>query len=111
MAQGFATYQMRVVGKQGAPIEQPLAVSGGSLANFTPVWGRNLSVMQKRGDEPTLKAEFQLPVSLAAPIRAGQQVGVGQATSGGRVLASAPLVAPAAIGSRRSLMQRLRGAL
>jgi D-alanyl-D-alanine carboxypeptidase (penicillin-binding protein 5/6) len=111
MAQGFATYQMRVVGKQGAPIEQTLAVSGGSLANFTPVWGRNLSVMQKRGDEPTLKAEFQLPASLAAPIRAGQQVGVGQATSGGRVLASAPLVAPAAIGSRRSLMQRLRGAL
>jgi len=27
------------------------------------------------------------------------------------VLASAPLVAPAPIGSRRSLMQRLRGAL
>jgi D-alanyl-D-alanine carboxypeptidase (penicillin-binding protein 5/6) len=111
MAQGFATYQMRVVGKQGAPIEQTLAVSGGSLANFTPVWGRNLSVMQKRGDEPALKAEFRLPASLAAPIRAGQQVGVGQATSGGKVLASAPLVAPAAIGSRRSLMQRLRGAL
>ena len=39
LAQGFATYQMRVVGKQGAPIEQTLAVSGGSLANFKPVWG------------------------------------------------------------------------
>jgi D-alanyl-D-alanine carboxypeptidase (penicillin-binding protein 5/6) len=111
MAQGFATYQMRIVGKQGAPIEQALAVSGGSLASFRPVWGRNLSVMQKHGDEPGLKVEFQLPASLAAPIRAGQLVGVGQATSGGRVLASAPLVAPATIGSRPSLMQRLRGAL
>jgi hypothetical protein len=39
-------------------------------------------------------------------------VGVGQAaTSGGKVLASAPLVAPAAIGAQPSLMQRLRGAL
>ncbi len=111
MAQGFATYQMRIVGTQGAPIEQTLAVSGGSLANFKPVWGRNLSVMQKRGDESALKVEFQLPPSLAAPIRAGQQVGLGQATAGGKVLASAPLVAPAAIGSRPSLMQRLRGAL
>ena len=111
MAQGFATYQMRVVGTQGAPIEQTLAVSGGSLASLRPVWGRNLSVMQKRGDEGALKVEFQLPASLAAPIRVGQQVGVGEATSGGKVLASAPLVAPEAIGSRPSLMQRLRGAL
>jgi len=111
MAQGFATYQMRVVGKQGAPIEQALAVNGGSLASFKPIWGGNLSVMQKRGDETALKVEFQLPASVAAPIRAGQQVGLGQAMSGGRVLASAPLVAPAAIGSRLSLMERLRGAL
>jgi D-alanyl-D-alanine carboxypeptidase (penicillin-binding protein 5/6) len=111
MAQGFATYQMRVVGTQGAPIEQTLAVSGGSLASLRPVWGRNLSVMQKRGEEGALKVEFQLPASLAAPIRVGQQVGVGEATSGGKVLASAPLVAPEAIGSRPSLMQRLRGAL
>ncbi len=111
LAQGFASYQMRVVGKQGAPIEQTLAVSGGSLASFKPVWGRDLSVMQKRGDETGLKVEFQLPASLAAPIRAGQLVGVGQATSGGKVLASAPLMAPATIGPRPSLMQRLRDAL
>jgi len=111
LAQGFAKYQMRVVGKQGAPIEQALAVSGGSLASFRPVWARDLSVMAKRGDETGLKVEFQLPASLAAPIRAGQPVGVGQATSAGKVLASAPLVAPTAIGPRPSLIERLRGAL
>jgi D-alanyl-D-alanine carboxypeptidase (penicillin-binding protein 5/6) len=111
LAQGFANYQMRVVGKQGVPITQTLAVSGGSSANFKPVWGHNLSVLQKRGEEAAAKVEFQLPTSLAAPIRAGQLVGVGQAISGGKVVASAPLVAPEAIGSRPSLMQRLRGAL
>ena len=111
LAQGFANYQMRVFGKQGSPIEQTLAVSGGSLASFTPVWGGNLNVLQKRGDEVALKVEFQLPASLAAPVRAGQQVGVGQATAGGKVLTSAPLIAPASIGARPSLMQRLRGAL
>ncbi len=111
LAQGFANYQIRVVGKQGAPIEQALVVSDGSLASLRPVWARNLSVLQKRGDEAALKVEFQLPASLAAPIRVGQQVGVGEATSGGKVLASAPLIAPAAIGPQQSLMQRLRSAL
>ena len=111
LAQGFANYQMRVVGKQGAPIEQTLAVSGGSLASFRPVWGGNLSVLQKRGDEAAVKIEFQLPAALAAPIRTAQQVGVGQATSGGKVIASAPLIAPTAIGQQPSLIQRLRGAL
>src|SRR5262249_25189750 len=85
LAQGFPKDPMRVVGKQGAPIEQALAVSGGSLASFRPVWARDLSVMAKRGDETGLKVEFQLPASLAAPIRAGQPVGVGQATSAGKV--------------------------
>jgi D-alanyl-D-alanine carboxypeptidase (penicillin-binding protein 5/6) len=111
LAQGFANYQVRVVGKQGAPIKQTLAVNGGSLASFRPIWGENLSVLQKRGDEATLKVETQLPASLVAPIRAGQQVGIGQATSGGKVLASAPLVAPEAVGPRPSLLQRLRALL
>jgi len=111
LAQGFANYQMRVVGKQGVPITRTLAVSGGSSANFKPVWGHNFSVLQKRGEEAAAKVEFQLPASLAAPIRAGQLVGVGQAIAGGKVVASAPLVAPEAIGSQPSLMQRLRGAL
>jgi D-alanyl-D-alanine carboxypeptidase (penicillin-binding protein 5/6) len=111
LAQGFATYQMRVIGREGAPIEQALVVTGGSLGSFKPVWGGNLSVLQKRGAETTMKVEFQLPVSFAAPLRAGQQVGIGQATSDGKVMASAPLVAPAAISARPSLMQRLRGAL
>jgi D-alanyl-D-alanine carboxypeptidase (penicillin-binding protein 5/6) len=110
LAQCFASYQVRVVGKESAPIDQALTVNGGSLASFRPVWGGNLSVLQKRGDEAGLKVEFQLPPAIAAPVRAGQQVGVGRVTSGGKVLASAPLIAPATIGPRPSLMQRLRGA-
>ena len=74
LAQGFANYQMRVVGQKGAPIAQALTVSGGSLANFKPVWGGNLSVLQKRGDDAALKMEFHLPDSIVAPIRAGSTI-------------------------------------
>ncbi|HTQ23912.1 MAG TPA: D-alanyl-D-alanine carboxypeptidase family protein [Candidatus Binataceae bacterium] len=111
LAQGFANYEMRVLGKRGAPIAQTVAVSGGSSADFKPVWGDSLSVLQKRGDDSSLKVDFQLPASVAAPIRAGQQVGVGQASVGGKLVASAPLVAPASIGPKPSLLQRLRSAL
>jgi len=108
LAQGFANYEIRVLGTRGAPIAQAVAVSGGSSTDFEPVWGDSLSVLQKRGDASSLKVDFQLPASVAAPIRAGQQVGVGQASVGGKVVASAPLVAPASIGPKPSLLQRLR---
>jgi D-alanyl-D-alanine carboxypeptidase (penicillin-binding protein 5/6) len=111
LAQGFANYEVRVLGKSGAPIAQTVAVNGGASAEFKPVWGERLSVLQKRGDAPSLKLDFQLPASIAAPIREGQRVGVGQASAGGKVVASAPLVAPASIGPRPSLLQRLRNAL
>ncbi|HEY2524990.1 MAG TPA: D-alanyl-D-alanine carboxypeptidase family protein [Candidatus Binataceae bacterium] len=111
LARGFANYEIRVLGKRGAPIAQTVAVSGGGSAEFKPVWGDGLSVLQKRGDDTAPKVVFQLPASIAAPIRVGQQVGVGQASESGKVVASAPLVAPASIGPRPSLFQRLRSAL
>lgn len=108
LAQGFANYQMRVVGKRGAPIAQAVAVNAGALASFTPVWGRDLSVLLKRAADDPVKVQFQLPATLTAPLRAGQQVGTGQAVSAGKVVASAPLVAPAAIALRPSLFERVR---
>jgi D-alanyl-D-alanine carboxypeptidase (penicillin-binding protein 5/6) len=111
LARGFASYQMRIVGKEGAPITQSLAVNGGSIAALTPVWAQNLSVLQKRGDDPAPKLEYHLPGAIKAPILAGQQIGTGQAVYGGKVLASAPLIAPAAVPARPSLMQRLRAGL
>jgi serine-type D-Ala-D-Ala carboxypeptidase (penicillin-binding protein 5/6) len=111
LARGFAAYQVRIVGKEGAPIAQSLAISGGSIAALTPVWGENLSVLQKRGDDPAPKLEYHLPGSIKAPVFAGQRIGVGEAIYGGKVLASAPLIAPAAVPLKPSLMQRLRAAL
>jgi D-alanyl-D-alanine carboxypeptidase (penicillin-binding protein 5/6) len=108
LAQGFASYEMRAVGKRGAPIAQAVAVNDGVLASFKPVWGEDLSVLLKRGGDGAVKVQFQLPAALPAPVRAGQQIGAGQAVSGDKVVASAPLVAPAAIASRPSLLERLR---
>jgi D-alanyl-D-alanine carboxypeptidase (penicillin-binding protein 5/6) len=108
LARGFANYEMRTVGRRGAPITQTVAVNGGTVASLTPVWGRDLSVLRKRGDDDPVKVQFELPTALAAPVHAGVQIGMGQAVGGGKVLASAPLVAPAAIAPRPSLFERVR---
>ncbi len=108
LAQGFANYEMRTVGKRGAPIAEAVAVNSGAIPSFKPVWGQDLSVLLKRGSDDPVKVQFQLPASLAAPVRAGQQVGAGQAVTGDKVVATAPLLAPAAIALRPSLFERLR---
>lgn len=108
MAQGFADYQMRTVGIRGTPAEQMVAVSNGTVPSFKPLWGENLRVLAKRGSHDPVTIQFKLPKALAAPIRAGQPVGVGEAVSGDKVTGTAPLLAPAAIAVRPSILQRLR---
>lgn len=108
MAEGFANYRMRTVGMRGTPVEQMVAVNNGAIPNFKPVWGEDLRVLAKRGSDGAVKIRFRLPKALAAPIRAGQRVGVGEAVSGDNVMASVPLLAPAAIAVRPSIFQRLR---
>lgn len=111
MAQGFAQYEMRALGKKGTPIAQSVTVTGGLQPSFKPVWGRNLKVLLKRSDDTAVKVQYQLPSAIAAPVRAGQLVGEAQAVAGGKVLAAAPLLAPEAIGERPSLLRRLLRAL
>jgi serine-type D-Ala-D-Ala carboxypeptidase (penicillin-binding protein 5/6) len=108
MAQGFANYEMRTVGKRGTPVTQMVAVNGGAVANFKPIWGENLRVLVKRGSDDPVKVQLKLPNALAAPVRDGQQVGAGEAVSGDKVMAIAPLLAPVAIAVRRSIFERLR---
>jgi serine-type D-Ala-D-Ala carboxypeptidase (penicillin-binding protein 5/6) len=107
LAQGFANYRMRVVGKEGAPIAKAIVVDGGAVGSLQPVWGRDLRVLLKRNDDASFKINYRLPESVAAPIHAGQRLGEGQAVSGAKVIAAAPIVAPAAVGPQPPLLRRL----
>jgi D-alanyl-D-alanine carboxypeptidase (penicillin-binding protein 5/6) len=108
MAEGFANYEMRTIGKRGTPVAQTVAVNDGAAPNFKPVWGEDLRVLMKRGSDDPVKIQLSLPDALKAPVHAGQQVGVGEAVSGGKAVASAALLAPVAIAVRPSVFERLR---
>ncbi|SRR5579875_3887904 len=98
MSQGFMDYYLDRVAKQGAPIDQEVSVSGGASSRFKPVWGADLSVFMKHGEEKkAVKIAFELPAKVQAPIKAGQNIGKGVVSVDGQPAGSAPLVAPADI--------------
>jgi len=111
LAQGFLNYYMDPIAKSGSPIDQPLPISGGSVASFKPVWGDDLAVFARHGSESdAFKLRFELPPSVSAPIKNGQKLGVGEVVVDGKVVSSAPLLAPADV-ERGSLLSRLIGKL
>ncbi len=95
MSQGFMEYYLDTVAKQGAPIGREVAVSGGASSRFKPVWGADLAVFMKHGQEKkAVKIDFELPPKIPAPIKAGQNVGKGIVIVDGQPAGTAPIVAP-----------------
>jgi serine-type D-Ala-D-Ala carboxypeptidase (penicillin-binding protein 5/6) len=112
MSQGFVNYQVHPVAKKGTPIAQVVAVSGGETDMMKPVWGSDAGVFVKRGDAKTdLKVDYNLPPSVIAPIKAGQQIGTANVLSGGKPVATIALLAPTDVAKKESVIKRLLGRL
>lgn len=109
LSQGFAQYEMKPIAKKGAPIQQTVAIKDGALANLTPIWADNLSVFMKRGDDKTAyKVNYDMPASIAAPIKAGQKIGSAQLVTAGQPGETILLIAPADVAEKRpGLVNRL----
>jgi serine-type D-Ala-D-Ala carboxypeptidase (penicillin-binding protein 5/6) len=108
LSQGFLNYEMHSVAKRGAPIAQSVAVNDGDVANIKPVWGGDAGVFVKHGDASNaIKVDYNLPSSIAAPVKAGQQIGTATVTEGGKPVATIALLAPSDVAKKASLTKRL----
>jgi D-alanyl-D-alanine carboxypeptidase (penicillin-binding protein 5/6) len=108
LSQGFLNYEMHPIAKKGAPIAQSVAVSDADIASIKPVWGSDAGVFIKHGDaSKAIKVDYNLPQSLKAPIKAGQQIGVANVTEGGKPVTTIALIAPTDIARSASLTKRL----
>jgi D-alanyl-D-alanine carboxypeptidase (penicillin-binding protein 5/6) len=108
LSQGFLDYEMHPIAKKGAPIAQSVAVTDADTGSIKPVWGSDAGVFVKRGDEKNgIKVDYNLPSSIAAPLKAGQQIGTANLTEGGKPVATIALLAPSDVARSTSLTKRL----
>jgi len=108
LSQGFLNYEMHPIAKKGSPVAQSVAVTGAQIESMKPIWGSDAGVFVKRGDaKDVLKVDYSLPASVAAPIKAGQQIGTAQVSEGGKPVATIALLAPTEIPKKGSIVKRL----
>ncbi len=93
---GFAAWQNLPLGKKGQVLGQ-VAISGAADATIPAVAGRDLFVTVPRGFAMERKTSVEGLPGLAAPLKAGQQVGWATVTIPGQQPVRAPLVTPVAI--------------
>jgi D-alanyl-D-alanine carboxypeptidase (penicillin-binding protein 5/6) len=108
LSQGFLNYEMHPIAKKGAPIAHSVAVTNADINSIKPVWGDDAGVFVKRGDpHSSIKVDYNLPASIAAPLKAGQQIGTANVTEGGKPVTTIALLAPSDVSKTRSLTKRL----
>jgi serine-type D-Ala-D-Ala carboxypeptidase (penicillin-binding protein 5/6) len=108
MSQGFNEYEMRPVAKKGMQVPQAVSVAGGAVDTIKPVWGSDAAVFMKRGAAAgAIKVAYSVPPSVAAPVKAGQQLGTAQILQDGKPVATVMLIAPSDVPKGGSLVHNL----
>ena len=110
LSQGFLNYEMHPVAKKGAPIAQSVTVTEAEVTSLKPVWAGDAGVFVKRGDaNSAIKIDYNLPPSIEAPLKAGQQIGTANVTAGGKPVTTIALLAPSDVARKTPLAKRLLG--
>ncbi|MFZ0658869.1 MAG: D-alanyl-D-alanine carboxypeptidase family protein [Candidatus Binataceae bacterium] len=95
MANGFAQYEMHPVASKGSAAPGAIAVTGGSVASIKPIFAGDAAVFTRRDEAAkTVELDYNLPPEVAAPLKAGQQIGTAQVMQDGKAIDTIALVAP-----------------
>jgi len=113
MSTGFANYEMANVVKKGTAASQTVTITGGAVPTVAPIFAQDAAVFAKRGtSKKDVQITYNLPVSVNAPLKAGQQIGTAQVMADGKPVDSVSLVAPADVAKKNGgLLGRVLGKL
>jgi D-alanyl-D-alanine carboxypeptidase (penicillin-binding protein 5/6) len=104
---GFANYERLEIAKKGEPLNLPIRVVNGTVAQLTPVAGETYSLLRRREEERNLVVRYQLPEFVSAPLRRQQQIGEIVVQERDELIAVVPLMSPAEIASASVLSAAL----
>lgn len=96
--QAFIDYRNVTPVKKGVPVGQA-TVSDGKSKTVPAVAAQDVNALVKRGQEKDVKVNFS-GNAVAAPVRAGQQVGTIVVVAGGQEIARVPAVAGASVAKQ-----------
>lgn len=93
MDYGFSAYQRVQVAREGDLTGVSLPVRLGARDQVDVALGKGLSMVLRAGQAAQLRFETQLPDSLSAPVRAGEEIGTVRLFLGEQPVADIPAVA------------------
>ena len=93
MDYGFATYARCAVARKGDLIGVSLPVKMGARDQVDVALGKGLTMLLRSGQKNQLSFEAELPESIAAPVREGQEIGKVRLLLEGKTVAELPAVA------------------
>jgi D-alanyl-D-alanine carboxypeptidase (penicillin-binding protein 5/6) len=113
MSAGFTDYEMASIVKKGTPASQTVAIADGAVARVAPVFATDAAIFSRRGEsKKNVSITYNLPASISAPVKAGQQIGTAQVVADGKPVDSVTLIAPADVAKRGGgLLGRMLGKL
>ncbi len=95
MATGFAQYEMHPIASKGSAAPGAITVTGGSVASIKPIFAGDAAVFTRRDEAAkAVELDYNLPPQVAAPLKAGQQIGTAQIMQDGKAIDTIALVAP-----------------
>jgi len=113
MSAGFTDYEMASIAKKGTTASQTVAIADGAVPSVAPVFATDAAIFSRRGEsKKNFSITYNLPVSINAPLKAGQRIGTAQVVADGKPVDSVALVAPADVAKRGGgLLGRILGKL
>jgi D-alanyl-D-alanine carboxypeptidase (penicillin-binding protein 5/6) len=113
MSAGFTDYEMASIVKKGTPASQTVAIADGAAPSVAPVFATDAAIFFRRGEsKKNVHVTYNLPASINAPVKAGQQIGSAQVVADGKPVDSVALIAPADVAKRGGgLLVRMLGKL
>ena len=94
---GFASYTREEICRPGDLTGQRVPVKLGSRDTVDAALGSGLSMLLKTGQKKGLSFETELPDTLTAPVKKGQEIGTVRILLDGTVIATLPAVAAEAV--------------
>ena len=89
---GFANYRLLALAERGARVRGEMPVTGGKRESVPLMLNGDLRLLMNRDRTPEVELNPQLPESVPAPVRTGDEVGSVEIVMDGRRIAEIPVV-------------------